>query len=840
MKQLLSIGRIQQRLALVVVFIALAMVIAVAVIALSANSSTLRRETETSLVNYNQTFANRLDSYLQAAAAQTRAFAQVMSEQPASPIQQVWGLASNTFQEKNTLLQRVNVFVMSGDQHQTVIFNRPISPMWNALVKQFINNPLPEDAWIRQIMQQGQEQWYGPALAFDVNSGQRVTSFAVPVRNPAGEFAGLVWSDIPLSQLSKLVSSTVDDMGRGSYSLLVTAERNLLVANDLPATPSDETGETVRAFLSQPEVAPLLRPDSPDRLYVGADPFEMNRTSVLLINPLPQTGWWLVSVLPASVLDTPFDRTVVVIAAIAILGMLILGWSVYVLVGRLVSRPLEALGQAAQGIGAGDLRYQIGYQQRADEIGRLAAAMDDMKRNLDYSYRQLSIWSQTLEGRVRQRTDELAAAQRIAQTSAAELQAVYDASLSVVADFQLGVLLQKVTENLLTLLNASYCGVWLLDDTKSLLQLVVTTADENRLQSVISIDEGLVGAATREGRLMIVEDYPNWPDRLEELSDAGIYRAMAAPLMFFNQPIGAVVVGRTQAGPAFTEPDQRLLTLFANLVSPVVRNAQLFIQREDAMKEAERANSVKTRFLASVTHELRTPLNLIINNLDFMRVGTFGQVNQEQATRLDQAIRSAEHLLSLINDLLDISKIEAGEMELTIMPSDLRPVLEDALDSAHMLIERKKAAIQLQEAIPNRLPLVPMDARRIRQVLTNLLSNAVKFTPQGTVTLMVLCDDEYIEFSVRDTGMGIPAEEMDKLFQPFQRTDRAKYLSIEGTGLGLPISRFLIEAHGGHLSVESQVGVGSTFSVTLPLTNDTRRITSRVNSVMAQPPSNAR
>jgi signal transduction histidine kinase len=294
--------------------------------------------------------------------------------------------------------------------------------------------------------------------------------------------------------------------------------------------------------------------------------------------------------------------------------------------------------------------------------------------------------------------------------------------------------------------------------------------------------------------------------------------------MAFKQPIGAVVVGRTQAGPAFTEPDKRLLTLFANLASPVVRNAQLFIQREEARSEAERANSVKTRFLASVTHELRTPLNLIINNLDFMRIGTFGEINPEQSSRLDQAIRSAEHLLSLINDLLDISKIEAGEMEITSLPSDLRPVLEDALDSAQMLIERKKAPVRLQQLIPSKLPLVPMDARRVRQVLTNLLSNAVKFTPQGTVTLAVQVYDDYVELAIKDTGMGIAAEEMDKLFQPFERTDRAKYMSIEGTGLGLPISRFLIEAHGGQLWIESQPGKGSIFTFTLPLNSDTRPI----------------
>ncbi len=824
MKQFFLAGRIQQRLALIVVAIALVTVVTVAVLALTANANTLRRETEVSLVNYNQTFANTLDTHLQAVAVQTRAFAAVMAGQPASPIQQVWDLASNTLLDEGNIIQRVNVFTRSGNQHQTVIFNDPIPPMRNALVKQFINNPLPEEAWIKQVMQRGKEQWYGPARAFDETSGRKVVSYAVPLRDPAGQYTGVVWSDISLSQLNKLIAAMVDDMGRGSYSLLVTQQHQLLATHELSPGVLDEAEAVVSAFLSQPEVAPLLQPDSLKDFYVGPDPFDATRMAVLLINRMPQTGWRLVSVLPASVLDNPFDRSVAVVAAITILGMLILGWSVYLLVGRLVSRPLEALGLAAQGIGAGDLRYQIEYQKRPDEIGRLATAMDDMKRNLDYSYQQLSMWSHTLERRVKQRTDELAEAQHIAQTSAAELQAVYDASLSVVTDYQLDGLLQKVTENLLTLLDTSYCAVWLLAENKTHLQLVVTTADESRLHNVISIDEGLVGAATREGQLLIVEDYPNWPDRLEELSDAGIYRAMAAPLMAFKQPIGAVVVGRTQAGPAFTEPDKRLLTLFANLASPVVRNAQLFIQREEARSEAERANSVKTRFLASVTHELRTPLNLIINNLDFMRIGTFGEINPEQSNRLDQAIRSAEHLLSLINDLLDISKIEAGEMEITSLPSDLRPVLEDALDSAQMLIERKKAPVRLQQLIPSKLPLVPMDARRVRQVLTNLLSNAVKFTPQGTVTLAVQVYDDYVELAITDTGMGIAAEEMDKLFQPFERTDRAKYMSIEGTGLGLSISRFLIEAHGGYLSVESQPGKGSIFTFTLPLNSDTRPI----------------
>jgi signal transduction histidine kinase len=334
---------------------------------------------------------------------------------------------------------------------------------------------------------------------------------------------------------------------------------------------------------------------------------------------------------------------------------------------------------------------------------------------------------------------------------------------------------------------------------------------------------------------------------------------MSTPLMFYKKPIGAVLVGRTKDAKPFSERDQRLLSLFANLVSPVVRNAQLFIQREEAQMEAERASSVKTRFLASVTHELRTPLNLIINNMDFMRIGQFGAVTPEQRERLDQAIRSAEHLLYLINDLLDVSKIEAGEMELTIVPADLTPVLEDALDTALMLLERKTNPIALEAHFPENIPLIPMDARRVRQVLTNLLSNAVKFTQEGRVDLIVRVlphipanasvvsllensagtDGGSIEFEVRDTGMGIPKDEINKLFEAFERSDRAKYMSIEGTGLGLPISRYLVEAHGGKLTVESYVGIGSTFRFTLPLKAVEREKSASLNlarTVFTPPP----
>jgi signal transduction histidine kinase len=237
------------------------------------------------------------------------------------------------------------------------------------------------------------------------------------------------------------------------------------------------------------------------------------------------------------------------------------------------------------------------------------------------------------------------------------------------------------------------------------------------------------------------------------------------------------------------------------------------------VEEAERANQVKTRFLASVTHELRTPLNLVINNMDFMRIGAFGEVNTEQIERLDQTIRSAEHLLYLINDLLDVSKIEAGEMQLFIQETDIYTLLEDAIANTEVTLEQynKLDTVSFVAEIDEDIPAFPMDARRVRQVLVNLLNNAVTITQAGSITFRVTNRRHYIRVDVIDTGMGISEDEMSKLFEAFERTSSAKANAIEGTGLGLPICKFLVEAHGGEIQVASEVGEGTRFTFTLPL-----------------------
>ena len=228
----------------------------------------------------------------------------------------------------------------------------------------------------------------------------------------------------------------------------------------------------------------------------------------------------------------------------------------------------------------------------------------------------------------------------------------------------------------------------------------------------------------------------------------------------------------------------------------------------------ETASKHKSEFLATMSHELRTPLNAIIGFSQVLKERMYGDLNAKQADYVDDVLSSGEHLLNLINDILDLAKVEAGRMELQRAEFALPPVLENA-----MTLVRERAVRQgvgLRTAIDPSVGLLEADERKVKQILFNLLSNAVKFTPGGgQVTLAATVVEDEVKISVRDTGVGINAEDKGKIFEEFYQVGRAK--TQEGTGLGLALTRRLVELHNGRLSVESEPGVGSTFSVTLPL-----------------------
>ncbi|HEY1013329.1 MAG TPA: sensor histidine kinase, partial [Herpetosiphonaceae bacterium] len=253
-----------------------------------------------------------------------------------------------------------------------------------------------------------------------------------------------------------------------------------------------------------------------------------------------------------------------------------------------------------------------------------------------------------------------------------------------------------------------------------------------------------------------------------------------------------------------------------NLVNQ--REAHLAHANEElaaAKAAAEEANQMKSRFMANMSHELRTPLNSIINFTRIIMAGMSGPVTEEQVDFLNRVRFSGEHLLGLINDILDISKIEAGRMELLGEEMDLLPVFKSVMATAAGLTKEKP--IELHLDVPESLPPIWVDKSRFRQVLLNLISNAAKFTKQGEISVRAQIVDNELCVSVRDTGIGIAPADQQKIFEEFRQIQGDLTREYQGTGLGLPISRRLVEMHGGEMWVESAPGAGSTFFFTLPI-----------------------
>jgi len=237
-------------------------------------------------------------------------------------------------------------------------------------------------------------------------------------------------------------------------------------------------------------------------------------------------------------------------------------------------------------------------------------------------------------------------------------------------------------------------------------------------------------------------------------------------------------------------------------------------EAEEAEERAKSADRMKSAFLATMSHELRTPLNSIIGFTGILLQGLAGPLNEEQTKQLEMVRHSATHLLNLINDVLDVSKIEAGQLEIYPTVVEVREVVEAAERTVRPMAEGK--GLRFTVSISPEVGTVVTDRKRLEQVLLNLLSNAVKFTETGEVSLECAYEGDRLLFCVRDTGVGIKAEDIEKLFQPFRQLDMSATRIHEGTGLGLSICKRLVEMMGGEIGVESEFGKGSAFYFYIP------------------------
>lgn len=302
------------------------------------------------------------------------------------------------------------------------------------------------------------------------------------------------------------------------------------------------------------------------------------------------------------------------------------------------------------------------------------------------------------------------------------------------------------------------------------------------------------------------------------IADTGIKSLLVVPLIVQNEIIGSLGLDAREKTHHFTEAEVEFVGAMAGQIATSIRNAQLFEELQTRSEELAEANRLKSEFLAKMSHELRTPMNSILGFSEAISTGIYGDLNERQADRLNRIRTSGRNLLALIDDLLDLSKIEAGRMELQLQSLDLHEEITGCLSIIEAQVYDKQLYLNLDYPDGEAL-LITADRLRLRQVINNLLSNALKFTAEGGVTVKVHLpnDNRLVRVDVIDTGIGIKPEHLDIIFDEFRQADGSTTRKFGGTGLGLAISRYLVQMMGGRLWVESVYGEGSSFIFTVPL-----------------------
>jgi GAF domain-containing protein len=407
--------------------------------------------------------------------------------------------------------------------------------------------------------------------------------------------------------------------------------------------------------------------------------------------------------------------------------------------------------------------------------------------------------------------------------SVGELKALGEVGQVVSSTLDLETVLTRIVSHAVQLSGTDGGAIYEYDEQSEEFLLRATDHMEEELITALRanpprLGDGVVGRAaiSREPiEIPNISEERTYAPRMRQMLERFGFRAsLAVPLLREDRIIGALVVRRKSTGE-FRPEVIELLKTFATQSVLAIQNARLFREIEDKSRQIEAANRHKSEFLANMSHELRTPLNAIIGFSEVLGERLFGELNEKQAEYTDDILTSGRHLLSLINEILDLSKVEAGRMELELNTFDLPTALENA--RTFVRERATKHGINLDVTVDERLGDFVGDERKIKQILLNLLSNAVKFTPEGgRIGIDARKVDGAVEISVSDTGIGIAPEDQAKIFEEFRQVGSDYAHKVEGTGLGLTLAKKFVELHGGKIWVTSEVSKGSTFIFTLP------------------------
>ncbi len=630
-------------------------------------------------------------------------------------------------------------------------------------------------------------------------------------RAAGGQDAGTTAVEVNLKFVWDVVSQL--RIGKAGISYVVDAQGHLVAHPDISMVLQKlewAKQPQVIAARAMPADAPTNNAAKPGE--EGSHQLEVRtregRDVLVAYAPIPSLDWRVFVEVPREEVLVPVLASMYRTGGVLLVA-LILSILASVVMARRMVRPIRALQEGAAQIGAGNLQQEI-VVKTGDELEALADQFNTMAVDLKESY-------SGLERKVDQRTSELTETLeqqtatseilRVISNSPTNEQPVFDAIVSsairLFEGHRVGLILAEGGQ-----LHMRARGSLDLNDETVL----------NRLYPMPLNRDSFVGQAILDCSVLQVGDIEApeiLPAAAAHARKLGYRSTSVAPLLREGVAIGAITVPR--AGPGVMTANQlALLRTFADQAVIAIENVRLFREIEDKNQQLEIASKHKSEFLANMSHELRTPLNAIIGFSEVLAEEMFGDLNEKQAEYAHDIHGSGKHLLSLINDILDLAKVEAGRMELNLSDYNL-PV---AIDNAMTLVRERALThgLSLKSAIDPAVGDLRGDERKVKQILLNLLSNAVKFTPAGgTVTVLARYVEGFAQIAVRDTGVGIAPEDQTAVFEEFKQVGTDVTKKGEGTGLGLALTQRFVELHGGRLWLESKLGEGSTFTFTLPL-----------------------
>jgi signal transduction histidine kinase len=615
----------------------------------------------------------------------------------------------------------------------------------------------------------------------------------------SGRSPGVTLADVNLKLIWDVIRGL--KVGRNGYAFVVDRQGRLIAHPDISLVLRNIS------FAMLPQVAAGLREmDGAASVPSAAGPdVNSNGERVLSAHAaLPSLGWLVFVELPRSEALAPLYESVVRTAAVLLAGLSLAGLVALFLVRRMVG-PIRALQAGAARIGAGDLDSRIDVRT-GDELESLADQFNVMAGQLRQSYAGL-------EQKVAERTQELHAS-LTCQTAISDVLKVMSRSTT-----DLAPVLQNVVDTAMQLCHASQASIFQLEDGfyrwKVGRGMNAAYRDREARTRIAGGPGTLVGRVAMTGHAVYIADAMADPDYGPK-DDARIGDArsmLGVPLLREGVTVGVIAMARSVVEP-FSDREVEMLTVFADQAVIAIENVRLFREIEDKSRQLTLASAHKSQFLANMSHELRTPLNAILGYTELLVDGIYGELATKPREVLERVQANGRNLLALINDVLDLSKIETGLVTLTVEPYSIGALAQGVMSAMEPLAHAKGLALVTQ--IDASAPPGTGDARRLQQVLVNLVGNAIKFTDAGQVEVTTRAKDGRFSVAVRDTGPGIASEDQETIFEEFRQVDNSSTRLKGGTGLGLAISRRIVELHGGHLSVQSTIGEGSTFVVDLP------------------------